>query len=84
MATNGFEPDSGGLASLYREAKSMAASPLLYVGAVTVVVGTEIAEWLPLGDFYSTLALFPVALVLLYGQLGALAYLRRRGHGGGC
>jgi len=62
----------------------MAASPLLYIGAVTVVAGTEIAEWLPLSEFYSTLALFPIALVLLYAQLGLLAYLRRRGFGGGC
>jgi hypothetical protein len=84
MATNGIESDSGGLASLYREAKSMAASPLLYIGAVTVVVGTEFAEWLPLGDFYSTLAIVPIVLALLYGQLGLLAYLRRRGYGGGC
>ncbi|QLH76545.1 hypothetical protein HZS55_04155 [Halosimplex rubrum] len=85
MATNAVDSDSEGIASLYAEAKSMAASPLLYVGAVTVVVGTEIAEWLPLGDFYSTLALFPIALVLLYGQLTLLAYLRRLGlDGDGC
>ncbi|ELZ29147.1 hypothetical protein C475_02984 [Halosimplex carlsbadense 2-9-1] len=84
MATNGVDSDSNGLASLYAEAQSMAASPLLYIGAVTVVVGTEVAEWLPLGDLYSTLALFPVALALLYGQLTLLAYLRRRGYGGGC
>ncbi|QPV64699.1 hypothetical protein I7X12_08875 [Halosimplex litoreum] len=84
MATNDIESASGGLASLYAEAKSMAASPLLYVGAVTVVAGTELAEWLPLSDFYSTLALFPIAVVLLYGQLTLLAYLRRRGYGGSC
>lgn len=84
MATNGVDSDADGLASLYREAKSMTASPLLYIGAVTVAVGTTVTEWLPLGDFYSALAMFPVALVLLYGQLTLLAYLRRRGYGGGC
>ncbi|QLH80715.1 hypothetical protein [Halosimplex pelagicum] len=82
MATNGVDSDSEGVASLYAEAKSMTASPLLYVGAITVVVGTEVAEWLPLSDFHSTLALFPIALALLYGQLGLLAYLRRRSYGG--
>jgi hypothetical protein len=82
MATNGTGSDANGPATLYAEAQSMAASPLLYVGAVTVVVGHEIAEWLPLGDLSTSLALFPIGLALLYGQLALLAVLRRRGYGG--
>lgn len=66
------------------EAKSMTASPLLYIGAVTVVVGLEVAELLPLSDTLTALAVFPIALALLYGQLTLLALLRRRGTGGGC
>ena len=68
--------------SLYRSARAMAASPLLYVGAVTVVVGNELAELLVEGGHVSqtvgALALFPIALGLLYAQLLALAYYRRR------
>ncbi|SDM94412.1 hypothetical protein SAMN05192554_11042 [Haloarchaeobius iranensis] len=60
----------------------MAASPLLYVGAVTVVVANELAELLVSGGYASqtvdALALFPIALALLYAQLLALAYYRRR------
>ncbi|MFC7140690.1 hypothetical protein ACFQMA_12780 [Halosimplex aquaticum] len=82
MASNGT--DTGGIADLYAEAKSMTASPLLYIGAVTVVLGLEIAELLPLSDTLTALSLFPIALALLYGQLTLLALLRRRGYAGGC
>ncbi|WP_135364737.1 hypothetical protein [Halosimplex halophilum] len=84
MATNGVDSDPDGLADLFAEAKSMTASPLLYVGGITIAVGTTVVEWLPLSDFHSALAAAPVALVLLYVQLTLLAYLRRRGSVGGC
>ncbi|WP_436927766.1 hypothetical protein [Halosimplex amylolyticum] len=76
-------PDAGE-PSLIAEAKSMAASPLLYIGAITVVVGLEIVELLPLSDTLTALSLFPIALALLYGQLALLALLRRRGYAGMC
>jgi len=41
----------------------------LFVGAVTIALGQKVAAWLPLSDFYSTLALFPITLALLYVQL---------------
>lgn len=41
----------------------------LFIGAITVAVGHTIAEWLPLSEVYSTLALFPITLALLYVQL---------------
>ncbi|WP_440990606.1 hypothetical protein [Haloarchaeobius baliensis] len=70
-----------GLRSLYRTARAMTASPLLYIGAVTVVVANELAALLVGGGYLSetvgALALFPIALVLLYVQLLALAYYRR-------
>jgi hypothetical protein len=70
-----------GRRSLYRSARIMAASPLLYIGAITVVVGNELAELLVEGGYLpetlGALALFPIALALLYGQLLALAYYRR-------
>lgn len=78
MTRNG--PDDG-LRSLYRTARSMTASPLLYIGAITVVVGNELAELLVEAGHVSqtvgALALFPIALVLLYAQLLALASYRR-------
>lgn len=59
----------------------MTHSPLLYVGAVTVVSATEIVGWLVesglLGETWATVVLFPVTLGLLYAQLLALAYYRR-------
>lgn len=75
------DPADDGLRSLYRTARSMTASPLLYIGAVTVVVGNGLVDLLVDGGYVSTtvgaLALFPVALALLYAQLLALAYYRR-------
>jgi hypothetical protein len=41
----------------------------LFIGAITIAVGQNVAEWLPLSDLYSTLALFPITLALLYVQL---------------
>jgi hypothetical protein len=41
----------------------------LFIGAITVAVGQTVVEWLPLSDFYSALALFPITLVLLSVQL---------------
>lgn len=80
MTQNG--QSTNGLRSLYRSARSMAASPLLYVGAITVVVANELAELLVAGGYVSqtvgALALFPIALGLLYAQLLGLAYYRRR------
>ncbi|WP_459193316.1 hypothetical protein [Halosimplex sp. J119] len=82
MASNGTATD--GLRGLVAEAKRMAASPLLYIGAITVVAANEIAALLPLSNFHTALSLFPIALVLLYGQLTLLALLRRRGYAGVC
>ena len=79
MTKNGQSDD--GRRSLYRSARALTASPLLYIGAVTVVVGNELAALLVDGGYLSqtggALALFPIALVLLYAQLLALAYVRR-------
>ena len=67
--------------SLFRSARAMTASPLLYIGAVTVVVANELGDLLveqtALSETLGALALFPIALVLLYAQLVALAYYRR-------
>lgn len=63
---------------LWRRVGRLTASPLLYVGAVTVVVGTELATGLPLPQFWQAVATLPIALALLYGQLAALVYYRRR------
>ena len=83
MTQNG--QSDGGHRSLYRSARAMTASPLLYIGAVTVVVGNELAALLVdagyLSETVGALALFPIALVLLYVQLLALATYRR--HRGG-
>ncbi|WP_123535847.1 hypothetical protein [Halosimplex salinum] len=81
MSVNSSESERS---SLFAEAKSMAASPLLYIGAITVVFGLEIAELLPLSNTLTALALLPIALALLYGQLTLLALARRRGYVGGC
>ena len=55
----------------------------LFVGAITIAVGHKVAAWLPLSDFYSTLALFPITLALLYVQLFVAArYFADRA--GGC
>jgi len=64
--------------SLLATVRALTASPLLYVGAVTVVAGTEIVGRLPLPEFWQALVLFPLALVLLYAQLAALVLYRRR------
>ncbi|MFD1644341.1 hypothetical protein [Haloarchaeobius litoreus] len=80
MTQNGHSDD--GLRSLYRAARAMTTSPLLYIGAVTVVVGNELAELLVEGGYVpetvGALALFPIALGLLYAQLLVLASYRRR------
>lgn len=75
-------PDSEqGLRSLYRTARAMTASPLLYVGAVTVVAANEFVELLVEGGYagetVAVVAMIPVTLALLYAQLLALAYYRR-------
>jgi hypothetical protein len=55
----------------------------LFIGAITVAVGQTLVGWLPLSDFYSTLALFPITLALLYVQLFVAArYVADRT--GGC
>lgn len=82
MTTNGTDTD--GLAGLYGDAKRMAASPLLYVGAITVVAANEVVEWVGLSDAAAAGAVFLAALVLLYGQLLVVAWARRRGYGGAC
>lgn len=64
--------------SLIESARTMTASPLLYVGAVTVVGAHEFVEWVPLSEPTETLALFPITLLLLYAQLTALAYYERK------
>jgi len=81
MTANRSESEETGLVA---EARSMAASPALYVGAVTVVVANEVVEWLPLSDTAAALALFPIALALLYGQLLVVAALGHRGYGRWC
>lgn len=73
-----------GIEGLVSEAKAMAASPLIYIGAITVVAATEIIEWLPLSEFYAALAVLPIALALLYGQLAFVVLLRRRREGRRC
>jgi hypothetical protein len=63
------------------QVRAMVSSPLLYVGAVTVVVANELVEWLVgwagLAEVVGTLLLFPVTLAVLYAQLVLLAYYRR-------
>jgi len=58
----------------------MTCSPLLYVGAITVVVANEaveqFVEWGLLGESLATLVLFPVTLALLYAQLFVVAFVR--------
>lgn len=68
--------------------RSMTASPLLYVGGVTVVLAHEITDWVAasmgLSEFQSVLVLFPVTLVVLYAQLAALALYQRDDGRRGC
>lgn len=64
--------------SLFATVQSYTGSPLLYIGAVTVVVAIELAELLPTTDFWTALAVFPIALALLYGQLTLLVVYRDR------
>lgn len=68
--------DSDGIAALLADAKRMTASPLLYIGAVTVVFANEFAEWLGLAGFRAAAAIFVAAIVLLYAQLLVLAWVR--------
>lgn len=72
--------DRNGSDDAWRRAKRMTASPLLYVGAITIAVATEAVERTVaaglLTEFWGTVALFPLTLVVLYAQLLALAYLR--------
>lgn len=63
---------------LFATVRSLTASPLLYIGAITVVVAIEVAELLPVTDFWMALATFPVSLALLYGQLALLVLYRDR------
>lgn len=70
--------------NLYAKARRMTASPLLYIGAVTIVGANEIAEWFVewavLSKPIGALILFPITLVLVYGQLIALAYYEQKGY----
>lgn len=59
--------------SIVGQARRFTGSPLLYVGAVTVVASHELVSWLPLSDIHVALALFPVTLAVLYAQLLLLA-----------
>ena len=69
-------------------ARTMTASPLLYIGAITVVGANELVEWLiewhVLSELYGALALFPLTLALLYIQSAVLAYYERKGYRRGC
>jgi hypothetical protein len=69
---------AGGAADVLARARALTASPLLYVGATTVVVAHGIAGRLGLSEFWTAVALFPLALVLLYAQLSLLVLYRRR------
>lgn len=75
----GTDPEVNGR-RLLDSAREMAASPLPYVGALTVVLANEVVEWVAetvaLSTFAETVAVFAVTLGLLYGQLVALAYYR--------
>lgn len=64
--------------------RTMTASPLIYIGAVTVVGAHELVGWLPLSERYAILALLPITLALLYGQLAVLAYYERTDHRRDC
>jgi hypothetical protein len=74
--------------TLLDRAKAMTASPLLYVGAITVVGSLEAVEILvetyAIPELYGTILLFPITLALLYLQLIALAYYERSGYRRGC
>ncbi|WP_254524369.1 hypothetical protein [Natrinema caseinilyticum] len=62
----------------------MTASPLLYVGAITIVGAHELLEWLPLSEPAETLVLLPITLLRLSAQLMALAYTERKGYRRDC
>jgi len=79
MTVNGSDTD--GIAALVGDAKRMTASPLLYIGAITVVFANEFVEWLGLTDTAAAAGIFVAALALLYGQLTILAWVRRRRDG---
>ena len=84
MSQNSTDDEEWSLRQITSRARSMTASPLLYIGAITVVVANEIIEWLVewylLPEFYGALALFPIVLALLYGQLAVLAVYERKGY----
>jgi hypothetical protein len=47
----------------------------LFVGALTVVLAEFVVEAIPLGNTASSLSLFPVSLVIIYGLLRGAAAL---------
>lgn len=68
------EDGAASLADAITDARALTASPLLYVGALTVVLSHEIVELSPLSDLSATVAIFFTALAVLYAQLAALSY----------
>lgn len=63
------------LAEAIADARALAGSPLLYVGALTVVLANEVVELAALTGLSAVVAIFVAALALLYGQLAALSYV---------
>jgi hypothetical protein len=45
----------------------------IFIGATTILVAEIVTDALPLPEFYRALALFPVTLVVVYGQLALFA-----------
>jgi hypothetical protein len=62
------------LGEVRADVRSLAASPLPYVGALTVVLSNEVVELSPLTDLPAMAAIFVTTLALLYGQLAVLSY----------
>jgi len=74
MAETTAERGTRSLDELPDSVRRLSASPLLYVGAVTVVLANELVELAGLSDLPAVAATFAAALVLLWGQLAVLSY----------
>lgn len=75
MAQTSSEPGAQSLRELIDSVRSLSASPLLYVGAITVVLANEVVELAGLTDLSAVAGVFVTALALLWGQLAVLSYL---------
>jgi hypothetical protein len=67
-----MNPIDARINALLRSVSSLSA---LFVGALTVTLASEIAEYLALAEFYESLAVLPITIALMYVLLTLAARL---------